>query len=496
MQEKQEFAALLTEQIKRRNAKNPGQSVNPYIPHTPSAKQAQALALPNKEVLYGGAAGGGKSDYLLMEALSAVHIPNYSAIIFRKTFQDLSLPDGLIPRSHEWLAGTDAKWNSQQHEWMFPTGAKLAFGYLDNPMDKYRYQGAAFQKILFDELTQHRQEDYLFMFSRMRALAGMDIPLMMRSTSNPGGVGHRWVKNRFIDPVLKHPDAIYLPSKLSDNPHLRADYADSLSYLDPVTKARYLDGDWTVIDDDIFVFNEFDRSKHARTKPPSDKPDYYVRIVAGADPGTRDPYAVPILGLTPYGTWWVLDEFYRTGGTTSRWQGEFQALHEKWRTKRWWTDKRKPSDIMDLMNAGLPAQANIDVHGENERDTIRPMLAVVQNLMHEGNLHVNPSCVHTIEEFENYVYKNPEDKNAGEVPVDCDNHAMDAIRYAICSEIVMAGQASQRKRSGTDGLPRPPVERRPFTRLSYAEEIAAQDRKLDLEMEMARQQRGARYVRR
>jgi hypothetical protein len=88
------------------------------------------LLLNNEEALYGGAAGGGKSDAMLMAALQYVDVPGYNAILFRRTFQDLALPESLMDRSLQWLGGSDAKWNSSTHTWTFPSGARLAFGYL------------------------------------------------------------------------------------------------------------------------------------------------------------------------------------------------------------------------------------------------------------------------------------------------------------------------------------------------------------------------------
>ena len=104
------------------------------MPHKPHPKQLLFLLLNNKEALFGGAAGGGKSDALLMASLQYVNIPKYSAIIFRKSYQDLCKPGSLIDRSLEWLGNTNAKWNSQDHTWTFPSGAKLSFGYIESDL--------------------------------------------------------------------------------------------------------------------------------------------------------------------------------------------------------------------------------------------------------------------------------------------------------------------------------------------------------------------------
>ena len=414
-------------------------------PHDPTPKQRAFLDLDCKEALYGGAAGGGKSDALLMAALQYVHVPNYAAIIFRETFADLSLPDGLIPRSHEWLTGSGASYDAQKHSWHFPSGAVLAFGYMDHERAHFRYQGAGLQFIGWDELTQHREYQYLWMFNRLRALEASSVPLRVRGATNPGGVGHRWVKRRFIDAATKSAGAVFVPSKLSDNPYLRADYEDSLNYLDSVTRARYLKGDWSVLEDDIFVY-PFDRAVHVEP-PPSTDPGYYRRRLVGGDPGKRDPYAVIVLCEDFDGRWWIVGEFYKTGGSTSSWTNEFQRMNDKWKPQRWYVDKRKPADILDIRNAGIDAVGNLDFYGETARDTIRPMIGIVQDIMISGKLRVSPECKRTIYEFEEYKYNDPADKNAGEVPIDANNHAMDAIRYALVSSKITSGDLEPRYRS-------------------------------------------------
>lgn len=217
---------------------------NPYIPHAPTEPQAAFLTLPQREALYGGAAGGGKSDALLMAALQYVHIPDYTALLLRRSFPDLAMPGAIMDRAKDWLGGTDARWNEQRKTWRFPSGATLTFGYLQDERDKYRYQGAEFQFVGFDELTQFLASPYRYLFSRLRKLKGANVPIRMRGATNPGGIGHEWVLQRFIEEgeLRGRP---FVPAKLTDNPYLDAEeYVQSLSELSPTERAQLLNGDW------------------------------------------------------------------------------------------------------------------------------------------------------------------------------------------------------------------------------------------------------------
>ena len=215
-----------------------------YIPHAPHQKQQAFLMLDCQEALYGGAAGGGKSDALLMAALQFVDTPGYAAILFRRKYTDLALPGALMDKARTWLGGTDAHWNDQAKTWTFPSGATLTFGYLDTVNDRFRYQSAEFQFVGFDELTQFPESDYRYLFSRLRRLARASVPLRMRAASNPGGLGHDWVKQRFITGASS--DRVFIPAKLNDNPSLdAASYISGLDQLDPITRQQLLNGDWT-----------------------------------------------------------------------------------------------------------------------------------------------------------------------------------------------------------------------------------------------------------
>jgi predicted phage terminase large subunit-like protein len=282
----------------------PDYGLTKYCPHQPNPKQQAFLWLTGREAFYGGAAGGGKSDALLMAALQFASIPDYRAVLIRRTFPQLSAPGGLMDRARRWLTPTDAKWAEQDKEWRFPSGAVLKFAFLDIEKDRDNFEGHEYQFVGFDELTQFREEDYEFVsFSRSRKpkegpLA--NVPIRARSASNPGGRGHDWVKRRFIEEGREN-GRIFIPAKVFDNDALDVEqYVDeSLSHLSPLLRAQLLDGDWSVsLPGSLFRREWFDTASLpqklrwvrfwdlAATEPSPDNkdPDYTVGLKMGFDP--------------------------------------------------------------------------------------------------------------------------------------------------------------------------------------------------------------------
>lgn len=231
-----------------------------------SAPQAAFLLLDDFEAFYGGAAGGGKSDALLAAALQYVDVPGYAALILRKSFRQLDLPDSIMARSKEWLMPHRANgvhWNDDAKRWTFPSGSTLTFGYLDQANDVYNYQGPAFQFVGWDELTQFEEGPYTYLFSRTRRRKDMQdlgIPIRHRSASNPGGIGHKWVHDRFItkDSLGENEvRPVFIPAKVDDNPGLDvAEYKLSLGYLPETLQQQLLDGDWGVFEGAAFIVTD------------------------------------------------------------------------------------------------------------------------------------------------------------------------------------------------------------------------------------------------
>ena len=239
-----------------------------------------------EDVLFGGAAGGGKSEVLLAAALQYVDTPGYAAILFRRSFMDLLKPEALIPRSFEVLAGTDAHWKGDTKEWMFPSGATLSFGYLQNQMDAENWQGAAAQYMGFDEAGQLSPEHMEYLKSRARRRVAVQVPVRFRYSANPGGRAHEWLVENFVAGAPEN-GKLFIPSKAVDNPGLdHADYGARMSAIgNDVLRAQLRDGDWGAVDRSQLICPEWTPDvEEACTRHDDNTPTCFTGYAA-ADPG-------------------------------------------------------------------------------------------------------------------------------------------------------------------------------------------------------------------
>lgn len=284
-----------------------------YAPEEPSLTQKVFLRTYALEALFGGAAGGGKSSALLMAAMQYVDVPGYSAILFRRTYADLSLPGALMDRFKDWIAPhDDIHWNANSYVATFPSGARISFGYLNNTNDYLRYKGSEFQFIGMDEVTEIRESDYRYLFSRLRRPANgplSQVPLRMRAASNPAP---NWVRQRFIVEG-QETNRIFVPSLLTDNPGIDAvSYRQALQALDPVERRRLEEGDWW----STTLGSMFDRTSFVIIDP------HEIPIITSAarvvrfwdlaatepSPSYPDPdWTVGTLGVFDQGIFYILD---------------------------------------------------------------------------------------------------------------------------------------------------------------------------------------------
>ena len=297
--------------------------------------QTDFLSASEKEVLYGGAAGGGKSYAMLADPLRYMTHPQFSGLLLRHTTEELR---ELIWKSQEMypkiLPGI--KWSERKMQWEHPSGAKLWMSYLDRDEDVLRYQGLSFCWIGFDELTQWGTPfAWNYMRSRLRSTA-RDLPVCMRASTNPGNKGHSWVKKMFIDPaptgksfwatdvetneVMVYPKGHskegkplfkrrFIPALLKDNPHLAetGDYETMLLSLPEAQRKQLLEGSWDVAEG--AAFSEFNRAIHV--VEPFDIPSNWTKYRA-CDYGYGSYSAVLWFAVAPDESIYVYRELYVT----------------------------------------------------------------------------------------------------------------------------------------------------------------------------------------
>lgn len=304
--------------------------------YQPTPRQKLAHDLYADATLYGGAAGGGKSRFVRATAFAfAMQVPGSAVVIFRRTFPDLNRPGGMIPMLQMELApfvkAGMAAYNKSDHMWRFQNGSVIELAYLNRDEDVARYQGSEYQMIVMDEATQMTWFQFDYMRSRLRASGAIktrmkELGLRPRVilTANPGGIGHAWVKDYFIDPAPpetvwkpapseEDPDPgtrVFIPAKVTDNEHVDDDYIRQLNRMSEDTRRALRDGDWDVYSGQMF--KAFRRSVHVIDPEEFGLSDVIDAPKAvGVDYGMSAPFCALWGALLPNGIVYVYREAYK-----------------------------------------------------------------------------------------------------------------------------------------------------------------------------------------
>lgn len=470
----------------------------------PQPRQAAFMARPEFEVLYGGAAGGGKSDALLMEALRQVHIPHYRGIIFRKTYPELT---ELVDRSTELYlpAFPGAKYNKTAHCWTFPSGSKIYFGAMQHTESRTKVQGKAFCYVAFDELTHFTWDEYSYLFSRARP-TGPGVRVYVRATTNPGGVGHGWVKDRFITaappmtPItetydVRAPDGtvkkltrsrVFVPSTVFDNQALlnnAPDYLANLAMLPEAERDALLYGSWDSFDGQVFREwkndpEHYDDQRWTHVINPFPIPKHW-RIWRGFDFGYAKPFSVGWYAADPDGRLYRIAEYY---GCTSKPNTGIKINPQDIAANI----RRIEAEDPNLKGRHITGIADPSIFDESRGESIAMMMERSPNFVYwsggdntrlagkmqyhyrfafddEGlpMFQVFNTCKHFIRTIPSLVY---DDKHVEDIDTDQEDHIYDECRY-----VLMENPISPRKNVTTEVRGDDPLDLRvkPNDRLKF-----------------------------
>lgn len=457
---------------------------------SPQPRQAEFMARWEWEALYGGAAGGGKSDALVMEALRQVHIPHYKALILRKTYPQLS---ELIDKSLNYYprAFPRARYNETKHLWAFPSGAKIQFGSLQYTKDRTKYQGAAYDFIAFDELTHFTWEEYSYLFSRCRP-NGPGTRCYIRATANPGGVGHGWVKDRFItaappmttiwsEMTWREPDGsegrgrrsrIFVPARLQDNPALMKNdpgYILNLASLPAAERAALLEGSWDSFTGQVFQEWRDDPAGYALRRgshviDPFPIPENW-RIYRGMDWGYSRPFSVGWYAVDQDRRLYRIRELYGCTGEPN--------VGLRWEPGRLAREIRRiESEDPNLRHRRIIGVADPAIFASDTGESVAAMMERERVSWEKGDhqrlpgkmqvhdrlafdergvpmLYVFRTCRHFIRTLPGLVYSQ---SDVEDVDTDGEDHIYDELRYVCMANPIAPNPRPRRESGGWDPL--------------------------------------------
>ncbi len=442
----------------------------------PQPRQLLMQSRGEDEGFYGGAAGGGKSDYLVIEALRQYKVPSYRGLILRKTVPEL---EQLVERAEEYYKAMcpNLKFNATKNTFTFPSGAKIKFGSLYRPQDKTKYQGQQYDFVGFDELTHFTYEEYIYLKSRNRA-NGPGTKVYMRATGNPGGVGHGWVKQRFVtagkpgvtiweqvevtDPNGKKikfwTSRVFIPSSVFDNPILLAndpDYLKRLASMPEAERNALLYGDWDSFSGQVFTEFKND-SKHYKDKRFTHVIDPFRipwgwKIIRSMDWGYTRPFSVGWWAVDNDGIYYRIREYYgckpKSPNTGVEKSYDEVALDIKQIENN--DENLKGRKIIGVADpaifteqgSGTSIAAGMQKYGVYFQKADNSRLAGKMQYHHRlafdkngiAMLYVFNTCKDFIRTIPNLVYS---EKNVEDIDTDGEDHIYDESRYAIMMNII------------------------------------------------------------
>ena len=453
------------------------------IDYKPTPKQAIFHASNANEILYGGAAGGGKTKALIMDAFfRCANNPGTTAVIFRRTYQELKDTD--IKEALDSYPEEVCKYIAGNYEFRFVNGSKILFRHCETVADKNKYRGIEIQFLYFDELTSFEQEIYDFIKTRLRAKKSLGVVPIVRSASNPGDIGHSWVKKMFVDagPYMSiqtqriwsealHKEKIiktqYIPALATENPFITDDYIFELEQKPEALRKALLEGNWDSFEGQVFKEfvndrNHYEDKRWTHVIEPFDIPLDWPRYFS-FDWGYSDPFACQWWAMDYEGRAYLYKEWYGCvpkkpdTGLEITPQQIMEGILEREREEetkhnlrvirvadRGIFDRSHGESIADKMAPGFLGRAKGVVFDPADNTRLAGKMEVHERLRfdEEGRpmMYVFSNCEDWIRTVPNLPYnqKAKGDRKREDVDTEAEDHEYDATRYFFMEHPLMA----------------------------------------------------------
>ncbi len=453
------------------------------VSYSPTKKQRLFHASCADEVLFGGAAGGGKSKAIAMDALfRCLRYPKTRAYIFRRTYAELE--DTIIREALQSYPEGLGKYNATRHEIAFPNGSAILFRHCAHVPDMNLYKGAEIQWLYFDELTSFEEEIYDFLKTRLRAKKSLGVHPCVRSASNPGDIGHAWVKKRFVDAAsameifestitsresahTKTYRMQFIPSLVTDNPYIGEEYLFQLEQKPPALRNALLFGDWNAFEGQVFMEWQ-DRPENYRDRlwthvvEPFEIPLTWPRYMS-FDHGYSKPFSAGWWAVDPRGKAYRYREWYGCEPGRANvglkltprqiaegiWEREAFERENNLRIDRIADpaifDRSRGDSVAQLME---PRDGQMGVYfrpGENNR--LSGKMEMHERLRFDAGGNPGMQVFSTCRDFIRTLPALPySQRSVEDIDSDAEDHAYDEARYFLMARPVKAREAKPQKR--------------------------------------------------
>ena len=452
---------------------------NVVINYQPTPKQAIFHASKANEILYGGAAGGGKTKALIMDAFfRCLNNPGTTAVIFRRSYGELEDTD--IKEAQASYPEELATYNAGRHEFKLVNGSKILFRHCENEADRFKYSGIEIQFLYFDELTSFEQSIYDFLKTRLRAKKSLGVIPIVRSASNPGNIGHGWVKKMFVDagPYMeiqtqeiysetlhktKKVRSQYIPALATENPFITDDYIFELEQKPEALRRALLNGDWDSFEGQVFT--EFvNDPKHYKDRKwthviePFEIPLDWARYFS-FDHGYSDPFACQWWAIDHNGRAYLYREWYGcvprqadkgikltpsqiAEGILEREEQEIRDNIKVLRTADTSIfDKDRGDSVADQMAPGYRGRTWGVLFSKADKTRMAGKMEVHERLRFDSEgrpgMYIFNTCTDWIRTVPNLPY---DEKKREDIDTDAEDHDYDATRYFLMDHPITASK--------------------------------------------------------